>query len=343
MDFDAGDPMTVPPDFYRAFEERFRGERADIKGRMSIYQPFLDALRAHFGSASAIDLGCGRGEWLEVLRDAGWPGHGVDLDQAMLAACRDAGLDAVRGDALETLRGLPEASQGLVSAFHLVEHLPFEALHDLVRESLRVLKPGGLLLIETPNPENIVVGASRFYMDPTHIRPLPPPLLAFVADYYGFEAVKVLRVQEPEWIRESPSPLVLHVLRDSSPDYAVMAQKGGDADAHALLQPLFAREYGITMETLAHRQEAFVQYRFDRLSDLANHAVHLADQASETARRALAGNAQNKEDAAAAMARAKDAEMQVHLLRSSLSWRITAPLRAVASLFMRSSRSREEK
>ena len=320
--------MTLPENFYRDFEARFRGERSEIKQRLGVYAPFLEALVARFPDATAIDLGCGRGEWLEVLREAGVRARGVDTDPLMLEACQAAGLEATTAEALETLRGLPDESLALVSAFHLVEHIPFEAVYDLARHALRVLRPGGLLLLETPNPENVVVGATTFHMDPTHRKPLPSPLLAFVASHAGFEAVKVVRVQEPEWIRESPSPIVLHVLRDVSPDYAVVARKGGDAEAALRFASVFGREFGVSLETLAHRNEEYLRVRFQMATDRANHGVFLAEKALAeiVTVRGTAGNAE---------AHADRLEQEVSALRNSLSWKVTAPLRAVAGLFMR--------
>lgn len=162
-------------DFYRTFEEKFRGPRELVKSRLRVYLPFLRPLRGSFSTALAVDLGCGRGEWLELLYEQGFEAEGVDLDDGMLAACRDLGLKVQTGDALGYLTALPDDSQAIVSGFHLVEHIPFQVLLQLVAEALRVLKPGGLLILETPNPENIIVGATNFYIDPTHHRPIPPP------------------------------------------------------------------------------------------------------------------------------------------------------------------------
>jgi SAM-dependent methyltransferase len=135
--------------FYRAFEERYRGPRELIKSRLKVYQPFIEPLLAQHDSAKAIDLGCGRGEWLELASELGFDAVGVDLDDGMLAACLERKLNAQKADALQTLRELPEKSVVLVSAFHVVEHMVFSDVRVLIREALRVLKPGGLFILET--------------------------------------------------------------------------------------------------------------------------------------------------------------------------------------------------
>lgn len=316
--------MSIDAGFYRAFEERFRGERSEIKERLQVYAPFLAALRAAHGEAPALDLGCGRGEWLEVLRDAGVPARGVDLDEGMLAACREAGLAVENRDALAELRALPAESHALVSAFHVVEHLPFESVHALAREALRVLRPGGLLVMETPNPENLMVGTAAFYMDPTHLRPIPPGLLAFVTEHYGFAVSKVLRLQEPAWLVGHPAPILWNVFRDTSPDYAVVAQKAGPEEAMAPFRPLFEKEYGLTLETLSNGYDAQVSVRIRIVEDQARHAIFLAEQAQARL--------------ADAERRARESQAQLEQLLSSKSWRLTAPLRALIEALGRSGR-----
>ena len=182
--------------FYRAFEDRFRGSRELIKSRLRVYLPFIEPLTSIYGTCKAVDLGCGRGEWLELLVESGFEATGVDSDEGMLAACAERALPAERGDAISHLRRLPDNTIAVVSGFHVAEHLSFADLQTLVQEAVRVLKPAGLLILETPNPENLMVGTSGFYCDPTHHRPIPPTLLSFLAEFFGFARLKVLRLQE---------------------------------------------------------------------------------------------------------------------------------------------------
>ena len=282
-------------DFYRAFEDRFRGSREMVKERLRVYLGFVQALRATSGACAAVDLGCGRGEWLELMREAGVEAEGIDSDESMLAACRDAGLDARRGEALAAMRQLPAESRDLVSAFHVAEHLPFADLQALVQEALRVLSPGGVLILETPDPDNLSVGASSFYLDPTHVRPLPAGLLAFLPAHYGFHRVKILRLQEALGMQANAAPSLANVLRDASADFAVVAQKAGPAGRLATLDAAFAREYGVTVAELAARYDAALDARIR-----------------------------------AAEASAQQSAARVQELLESRSWRLTAPLRWVA-------------
>ena len=240
--------------FYRAFEEKFRGPRGLIQQRLEVYLPFVQPVCAAYPEALVLDLGCGRGEWLELLQKNGIAAMGVDLDTGMLAACQQINLKVQCQDALESLKQLQDGSASVVSAFHLVEHLPFDRVKDLVAECHRVLKPGGLLIMETPNPENFMVATHNFYLDPTHLRPIPPDLLAFVPEYLGYESVKILRLQETAGVKTYPNLSMLDVLTGASPDYAVVAQKAGHTALKQSLQALFDQAFGISGYALLERQ-----------------------------------------------------------------------------------------
>ena len=240
--------------FYRAFEEKFRGPRGLIQQRLEVYLPFVQPVCAAYPEALVLDLGCGRGEWLELLQKNSIAAMGVDLDTGMLAACQQINLKVQCQDALESLKQLQDGSASVVSAFHLVEHLPFDRVKDLVAECHRVLKPGGLLIMETPNPENFMVATHNFYLDPTHLRPIPPDLLAFVPEYLGYESVKILRLQETAGVKTHPNLSMLDVLTGASPDYAVVAQKAGHTALKQNLQALFDQAFGISGYALLERQ-----------------------------------------------------------------------------------------
>ncbi|MDD5462383.1 MAG: methyltransferase domain-containing protein [Methylococcales bacterium] len=241
--------------FYRAFEERHRGPRKLIKSRLSVYLPFVEPLKKLYDAPEVLDLGCGRGEWLELMQHNGFKVKGVDLDEGMLLACQELNLDVSHADALDYLRGLAADSLSVVSAFHVVEHIPFEALRQLVNEAYRVLKPGGLLILETPNSENLVVGTSSFYLDPTHQRPIPAQLLLFVVEYAGFERVKTLYLQDSPGLASAPQTTLINVLEGVSPDYSVIAQKKAAEEVSALFDEPFQRSYGLRLGELAERYD----------------------------------------------------------------------------------------
>ena len=259
--------------FYRAFEERHRGSREMIKERLKVYLPFALHCQELYEECAALDLGCGRGEWLELMQENGFQVLGVDLDEGMLEACGEKKLPVENKDALAALKDLPSESQSIISGFHIAEHLSFDTLKEVVRESLRVLKPGGLLILETPNPENLVVGTSSFYLDPTHLRPLPPELLSFLPEHYGFERTKILRLQESPELRESSEVPLLGVLNGASPDYALIAQKKAGVRRMRLFDGEFEKNYGLTLQNLAERYEAQETQKLENLELKASSAA----------------------------------------------------------------------
>ncbi|EKG40235.1 class I SAM-dependent methyltransferase [Pseudomonas syringae] len=248
--------MTVP--FYRAFEDRYRGSRELIHERQQVYIPFLEPLKQLYPESQALDLGCGRGEWLEILIQNGFQALGIDLDVGMLEACTALGLPVENMDALEKLRSLPDESMTVISGFHIAEHIPFGDLKVLVAEALRVLKPAGLLILETPNSENLVVGTQTFYLDPTHTCPIPHLLLSFLTEYSRFSRSQLLRLQEPVALSEGGPVDLFSVLHGVSPDYAIVAQKSAAPEQLEIFDAVFVKEYGMSLESLSRRYDSQV-------------------------------------------------------------------------------------
>ncbi|KTC07010.1 MULTISPECIES: class I SAM-dependent methyltransferase [Pseudomonas] len=248
--------MTVP--FYRAFEDRYRGSRELIHERQQVYIPFLEPLKQIYPESQALDLGCGRGEWLEILIQKGFQALGIDLDVGMLEACTALGLPVENVDALEKLRSLPDESMTVISGFHIAEHIPFGDLKVLVAEALRVLKPAGLLILETPNSENLVVGTQTFYLDPTHTCPIPHLLLSFLTEYSRFSRSQLLRLQEPIALSEGGPVDLFSVLHGVSPDYAIVAQKAAAPEQLEIFDAVFGKEYGMSLESLSRRYDSQV-------------------------------------------------------------------------------------
>jgi O-antigen chain-terminating methyltransferase len=216
--------------FYVAFENQFRGSRELIKERLHIY--LNDVKDAGLGNSGSpvLDLGCGRGEWLELLTENGFSAEGVDLNAIMVAECKERGFRVTEGDALEYLRSLPAESQGVITAFHVIEHLEFRMLVELLRESLRVLHHGGLAIFETPNPDNVLVGSNRFYTDPTHRHPLPKEYTSFLLRSVGFTDV-VIRPLHPDkgsLLNDGEAPKLRDLINRlffGDQDYAVLGRK----------------------------------------------------------------------------------------------------------------------
>ncbi len=272
--------------FYRAFEEKYRGSRDIIKSRLRVYFPFVQVLLKAYPAGKALDVGCGRGEWLELLGELGFDAVGVDLDNSMLEACRDRNLKVETADAVTFMQGLPESSLCVVSGFHIAEHLPFDLLLQLVQQAFRVLLPGGLLILETPNPENICVGSNSFYLDPTHQRPIPPELLSFLPEYCGFARFKVMRLQESAHLQGDGQVDLLDVLNGVSPDYAVLAQKQGMQQLMEALNPAFDQHQGLSLYDLALRHEKAIEKRFATIEVKAQQAQERAMHAEAKAQHA---------------------------------------------------------
>jgi len=180
--------------FYTSFEDTFRGTYEDIKGRLAIYVPYVVGAGAGTPHAPVLDIGCGRGEWLQLLKDGSLAARGVDFNRSSVERCHGLGLDVTMADALEYLRAQKAESIGAVTAFHIAEHLPFPQILQLFDEVRRVLRPEGMFIMETPNPENLIVGACTFWNDPTHLQPLPPDPMRFVMENRGFTRVEILRL-----------------------------------------------------------------------------------------------------------------------------------------------------
>lgn len=216
-------------DFYRALENRFRGTPESIRELMKEHLCHVHGVTPLQQGKALLDLGSGRGEWLSLLRDEGITAQGVDLNAVNVRASCGQGLNVSYQDAIEALNAQADNSLGMITSFHLVEHLQTEDLRRLLAQALRALAPGGRLLLETPNPQNLIVSGCTFYLDPTHVRPIPPDFLAFLAEFSGFEDVCVMPLhptgQEQHLTEESETAHRLNHFLYGPQDYALMASK----------------------------------------------------------------------------------------------------------------------
>jgi 2-polyprenyl-3-methyl-5-hydroxy-6-metoxy-1,4-benzoquinol methylase len=174
-----------PDDSYLAFEDTFRGSEELIRERQEIYLSLLE------GHAPVLDIGCGRGELLELLAAAGIAAHGIDVDRAMLAHCRAKGLtDVELADAVSYLQGAQDASLGAIVAAQVIEHLPYPGLLELLRAAPHKLRPGGRLIVETVNP-HAAHALKTFWVDPTHQHPIFPEVVLALCRLSGFPTAYV--------------------------------------------------------------------------------------------------------------------------------------------------------
>jgi O-antigen chain-terminating methyltransferase len=160
------------------------------------------------GHAPVLDLGCGRGESLEIFKEAGIQARGVDSHAESIALCHTKGLEAEQADIFTYLRDLPDASLGGVICCQVIEHLPPQRLPEMIQLAHAKLRSGGLIALETPNPECLAIFATHFYIDPTHRHPLPPVLTSFYLEEAGFGRLEIERlspaIESMPSVRELP-------------------------------------------------------------------------------------------------------------------------------------------
>jgi len=176
------DPL---PFDYGRFAERFRGNEEYVKAGQQFYLPYFT------GRRNVLDAGCGRGEFLEMMRAASVSARGIDISEESIDLCRQKGLAAEAADLFTYLESQPEAAFDGIFCSQVVEHLDPFRLPELIRLAASRLEPNGVLAIETPNPECLAIFATHFYLDPTHTRPVPHPLLSFYMEEFGMGAIEV--------------------------------------------------------------------------------------------------------------------------------------------------------
>lgn len=209
---------------YSAFENRYRGSRDEIRGRL---QEYADRLA---GCGPVVDIGCGRGELLDVLRERGTEARGVEANARAARECRERGLDVVEGDLVGFLRAAADGSLGAVVAVQVAEHLPPAVLSALLSEAHRVLRRDGLLLLETVNPRSVLGLLEVYNRDLTHERPLHPDTLRFLAAAAGFSDVRVeMRTPVPREAQLRAVPA------EGLPESAAAALNDNVAQLNALL------------------------------------------------------------------------------------------------------------
>jgi O-antigen chain-terminating methyltransferase len=213
-------PASLPFDYGR-FAERFRGAEEYVKAGQQFY------LHYFAGCRNVLDIGCGRGEFLEMMRQAGVPARGIDLSEESVATCLHKGLDTETADLFPYLAALPEASLDGIFCSQVVEHLPPARLPEMLRLCASRLARNGVIAIETPNPECLAIFATHFYLDPTHQRPVPHPLLAFYLEEFGVGSIEVRRLAPA--VESMPSLAALPVdFREAffgALDYAILGRK----------------------------------------------------------------------------------------------------------------------
>jgi SAM-dependent methyltransferase len=217
---------------YTRFENRHRGPRRDIRRKQERYLEYFKP------AGTILDLGCGRGEFLELLRDRGFRGSGIDLNAQMVGECLDRGLDARRADILEALAGTPDASLDGIFSSQVIEHLSPAHLERLIELAFAKLLPGGAVVLETINPTSVFALVQVYFLDLSHRLPVHPQALSFLLEAAGFADVRIDYAEglEEEKLRllpaaESNSAILnddidrLNRLLYAAPEYAAAGRK----------------------------------------------------------------------------------------------------------------------
>ncbi len=216
--------MRMESNDYLEFENKFRGDRERIIDAFNIYEPLIELAIQHDPSANLVDIGCGRGEWLQKCRDKFDDCTGIESDLSMIKVCRDNGLNVIAGDAIDKLSEFASASVSIITIFHVIEHLEHENLIKLFNQCQRVLSDDGLLIMETPSIDSLIVSTKSFYIDHTHVNPINPDAVCFYIEKAGFSNVKHFYINGGPLQEASPLKIT-RILNGVAQDLCIIATK----------------------------------------------------------------------------------------------------------------------
>ncbi|MBV5319824.1 MAG: methyltransferase domain-containing protein [Chlorobium phaeobacteroides] len=273
---------------YSEFEISFRGSREEVVAKLSAYFPFVLQLGIN-SSTPALDLASGRGEWLELLKEHGIDAYGIDMNVDFVRYCRNNGLQVDCADIFTYLSDYKDIRYRLITGFHIIEHLTFEKQNEFLERTYEQLTDGGVLILETPNPENTVLGCCNFYNDPYHIRPVPPQLLKFLALQAGFIAPVIVKLNRYtvgtplQLMHESiPGAEMFNQLVElvssnfqQAPDYALIAFKNIPPS-----EQLLSHLENINRETENYSPRLSAELNFDEYLRIQNRTLLNVEQQS---------------------------------------------------------------
>ena len=194
--------------FYVNFENRFRGSFEEIKNQQKKYLKFVK------NRTLALDCGCGRGEWLEIMKEENIPVIGVDLNKINIKNLKEKGYEVYLDDVINFL-SKSNKKFSIITGFHIIEHLELKAILDFLKLAYEKMLKNGVIILETPNPKNITVGACNFYTDLTHKNPIPPHTAKFLLEEVGFKDVQIVPFKEEQndffedWVNQSENYAVI--------------------------------------------------------------------------------------------------------------------------------------
>ena len=211
-------------DFYFNFEKKFRGSRESIINRISIYDSLIQLIIEKNQENKFLDIGSGRGEWLQKWDNKVSSCIGVEVDLNMINYCLNKGFEVLQGDAIKTLSNIETESISVITIFHTIEHLDNKYLNQLMTACYRVLDKNGLLIIETPSIDNILVSTKSFYIDPTHVNHIHPDGLSFLIEQKGFSKAAYFYINEGPLSTDSSTKMT-KILNGVAQDIAFVVTK----------------------------------------------------------------------------------------------------------------------
>ena len=209
---------------YFDFENKFRGESSKISDIFEIYDSLINVTLEGMTSPSLLDIGCGRGELLKKFKNKFSESMGIESDFSMIQHCRDNGLNVIEGDAIDKLSDFESNSISMITMIHVIEHIEHQKLLKLMHECFRVLRHDGILLMETPSIDNIIVSTQSFYIDHTHINPIHPEAICFHIEKSGFSNVRTFFINGGPLHDASPLKIT-RILNGVSQDLCIIATK----------------------------------------------------------------------------------------------------------------------
>ena len=214
-------------DYYLDFENKFRGDRKEILNIFSSYEPLIETVIEGKSSPILIDVGCGRGEWLQRCQNKFYKSIGIESDTYMAKLCRDYGLSVIEGDAIDELSKFEANSISVITIFHVIEHLEFNKLQKMIGECHRILSDDGILIMETPSIDNLIVSTKTFYIDHTHINHINPEAISFHLEKAGFNKVKYYYINGGP-LQDSHPLKITRILNGVAQDLCIISTKNHD-------------------------------------------------------------------------------------------------------------------
>ena len=209
---------------YLEFENKFRGDTQSILSQFSKYDPLIDLIISYFENPVFIDIGSGRGEWLQKWSVKVKDTRGIENDKEMISISREKGLEILAGNALEILKNLPSNSVSVLTMFHVIEHIEHSQMTTLLEECYRVLSKEGIFILETPSIDNLIVSTNTFYLDNTHVSHINPEAMKFLLNRIGFDECKDYYINGGP-MRDDKHSKITRIFNGVAQDLSIIATK----------------------------------------------------------------------------------------------------------------------